>query len=438
VGGWEEIEMLFRAVGAICGVYCILHLFWAASDDDYFGLEVTSRSWWAKALGRTNVGVLIVGAGFLGISVSEGLKSGMPAWWGAEVDGEFIPYREGFYSLGIILGILIFSFLIHRINTRMPWDLARDIDEWRKVSWTPFVSKNLERRGAVWRLCRMALDQLKKDKEQQSSWRNDLSLDKEIGREFRNGEALPLMVVIPAGEFLMGSPDNEKDRSGDEGPVREVRIPHPLAVGKYPVTVGEFRRFVEATGHDTGASAFVWTGSEWEDEPGRGWRSPGFAQDDNHPVTYVNWNDAVAYAAWITKVTGRPYRLLSEAEWEYACRAGTQTRYAFGDEIDADKANFDLNKIGTTPVGSFPGNAFGLYDMHGNVWEWCQDCRTDNYQGAPNYGFAWTIGDRFSRVLRGGCYGSTPQHLRSAKRYWNASTARSGSWGFRLARDLEG
>jgi formylglycine-generating enzyme required for sulfatase activity len=256
------------------------------------------------------------------------------------------------------------------------------------------------------------------------------------GAEFRDGEGLPLMVTIPAGTFRMGSPDNEKDRSGDEGPVREVRIPQPLAVGKYPVTVGEFRRFLEATGHDTGASAYVWDGIEWKDTPGRGWRSPGFGQDDNHPVTCVNWHDAVAYAAWIAKVTGKEYRLLSEAEWEYACRAGTQTRYAVGDEISADKANFNRNKNGTTPVGAYPANAFKLHDMHGNVWEWCQDCWNANYNGAPTNGSAWTTGDCSLRVVRGGSWNSDPNGLRSANRHGDTSANRDDDNGFRLARTV--
>jgi len=256
------------------------------------------------------------------------------------------------------------------------------------------------------------------------------------GAEFRDGEGLPLMVTIPAGTFRMGSPDNERDRSGDEGPIREVRIPKPLAVGKYPVTVGEFRRFVEATGHDTGASAYVGDGKEWKDTPGRGWRSPGFAQDDNHPVTCVNWHDAVAYAAWIAKVTGKDYRLLSEAEWEYACRAGTTTRYAFGDEIGADRANFNGNKKGTTPVGAYPANAFKLHDMHGNVWEWCQDCWNANYNGASSDGSAWTAGDCSQRVLRGGSWSGIPRSLRSAARSRSGPSNRYYYGGFRLARTV--
>ena len=149
-----------------------------------------------------------------------------------------------------------------------------------------------------------------------------------------------------------------------------MRIEYPLAVGKFPVTVGEWKKFIAATGHDTGNSAYVCDGKEWKDTPGRGWASPGFAQDDGHPVTCVNWNDAEAFTAWMAKLTGQSYRLLSEAEWEYACRAGTTSRYAFGDQITSAQANFNRDKGGTSPVGEYPANKFGLQDMHGNVWEW--------------------------------------------------------------------
>jgi formylglycine-generating enzyme required for sulfatase activity len=256
------------------------------------------------------------------------------------------------------------------------------------------------------------------------------------GAEFRDGEGLPLMVTIPPGVFRMGSPHDEVDRHDSEGPVREVRIPQPLAVGKYPVTVGEFERFIDATGHDTGTSAFISNGSSWKDTRGRGWRSPGFALEDNHPVTCVSWHDAVAYTEWIAKVTGRPYRLLSEADWEYACRAGTQTPYAFGNEISAAQANFNRRKNGTTAVGSYASNAFKLHDMHGNVWEWCQDCWTDNYAAAPLDGAARITGDCSMQVLRGGSWSSAPHALRSAFRNRNIPAIRDFNWGFRVARTL--
>lgn len=256
------------------------------------------------------------------------------------------------------------------------------------------------------------------------------------GAEFRDGEGLPLMVTLPQGSFRMGSPDTEKDRQANEGPVRDVRIAYPLAVGKYPVTVGEFRRFIEATGHDTGQSAFVWTGSEWKKTPGRGWRDPGFRQDDSHPVTCVSWEDAQAYVAWATNLSGTPYRLLSEAEWEYACRAATTTRYAFGDKIGPGSANFYNIKGGTTPAGAYPANAFGLCDMHGNVSEWTKDCWNETYKGAPSDGSAWTSGDCSCRVVRGGSWGGDPRLLRSADRLEVSTSNRISGLGFRVAKTL--
>lgn len=238
------------------------------------------------------------------------------------------------------------------------------------------------------------------------------------GAEFRDGEGLPLMVTIPPGKFVMGSPESEEGRRDDEGPQREVTISYPLAVGKFPVTVGEWKKFLAAVG--------------------RRWASSGLPQDDNHPVVRVNWNDAEAFSDWANQqLPAGPYRLLSEAEWEYACRAGTSTPYFFGDAISSAQANFDNAKGGTTPVGAYPANNFGLHDMHGNVWEWCMDCWYSSYNGAPNDGSASTTQHCSIRVLRGGGWSYNPQLLRSATRYWiSPSTGRDPNVGFRLARTL--
>ncbi|MFN7056725.1 SUMF1/EgtB/PvdO family nonheme iron enzyme [Hyphomonas sp.] len=255
------------------------------------------------------------------------------------------------------------------------------------------------------------------------------------GTEFRDGEGLPLMVTLPQGSFRMGSPDTEKDRQANEGPVHDVRIGYALAVGKYPVTVGEFRRFIEAKGHDTGNSAFTWgVGAGWHNTIGRGWSRPGFVQDDSHPVTCVSWQDAQAYVAWAAEQVALPYRLMSEAEWEFACRAGTNTRYAFGDNLAVDIANFGKSNGGTTRVSSFSSNAFGLCDMHGNVWEWTQDCAYSSHAGAPSDGSARTNGEGTARIVRGGSWNSYPELLRSAYRKWEDSTTRSYNIGFRVAR----
>lgn len=267
------------------------------------------------------------------------------------------------------------------------------------------------------------------------------------GREFRDGDG-PLMVVIPDGEFMMGSPPEEKERRDSEGPHHLVRIAKPFAVSKYPITVGEWKSFIAATGHFMGDSAWAYDGKDWKDTNGRGWADPGFQQNDRHPVTCVNWQDAAAYAAWLAKKTGHTYRLLSEAEWEYSCRAGTDTPFHFGRTITPDQANYDGNftydggpkkgayKKGTTPVGSYPANAFGLHDCHGNVWEWVQDCWNENYNGAPTDGTAWATGDCDRRVVRGGSWDFVPQLLRSATRFGDDRSNRNGNLGFRLARTL--
>ena len=192
----------------------------------------------------------------------------------------------------------------------------------------------------------------------------------QVGDTFRDCATCPKMVVLPAGKFMMGSPEGERGRDDDEGPQHQVTIPKPFAVGKYEVTVGQYAKFVRETKHKTGNC----------DLPeGQSWRDPGFKQTNNHPVTCVNWDDASTYAYWLSVKTGHEYRLLTEAEWEYAARAGTTTAYHFGRAILGNQANYNRNNEGTKAVGSFPANAFGLHDMHGNVWEWMEDFWHDNY-----------------------------------------------------------
>jgi len=151
----------------------------------------------------------------------------------------------------------------------------------------------------------------------------------------------------------------------------------------------------------------------------------------------VNWHDAQAYAAWLREQSGgKAYRLLSEAEWEYCCRAGTTSAYSTGDEITPAQANFGLNSKGTTPVSRFPPNAWGLRDMHGNVWEWCEDNWHPNYEDAPEDGSAWKGGNASSRVLRGGSWSGIPRVLRSADRDGYPPDFRDDDVGFRVARTL--
>lgn len=247
------------------------------------------------------------------------------------------------------------------------------------------------------------------------------------GQTFRDhlktGAEGPLMVVIPAGRFLMGSPPDEPQRSDREGPQHEVRIARPFALGAYAVTFEDYERFCDDTKR-----------TKPEDEAwGRGRR----------PVINVSWEDAQAHCAWLSKQTGRAYRLPSETEWEYTCRAGTATPFHFGATITTDQANFNGNhtyngsakgqyRKQTAPVGSFPPNAFGLYDMQGNVWEWCQDTWQNSYQGVPTDGSAWEVGGEKFRVLRGGSWGDDPGYCRAASGKYGAPVYRNRDVGFRV------
>ena len=272
------------------------------------------------------------------------------------------------------------------------------------------------------------------------------------GSTFHDCDQCPEMVVIPAGRFQMG------DVSGhdDERPVHEVTISKLFAVSKYEVTKGEFADFVEATGYDTGNTCWTWDEEEgWEERSGVGWRNPGFSQTDRHPVVCVSWEDAKKYVEWVSRETGQAYRLLSEAEWEYVARAGTTTRwywgesetgqcrYANGADLQAKKHNSkwtvaecDDGYYQTSPVGSFQANAFGVFDTAGNVWEWVEDCWNDHYQGAPEDGRAWTSGDCSRRVLRGGSWDDSPGNVRPANRDWYNPGIRADYDGFRIARTL--
>ena len=241
------------------------------------------------------------------------------------------------------------------------------------------------------------------------------------GQTFRDplqsGGEGPLLTVIPAGRFLMGSPESEPGRDDDEGPQHEVIIAQPFALGVYAVTFSEYDRFCEATGKET-PSDYGW---------GR----------ENRPVVDVSWHDVQVYCGWLSKQTGQSYRLPSEAEWEYACRAGTKTPFYTGKTINSDQANSGRKHEKTLPVGSFAPNAFGLYDMHGNVWEWTQDCWHENYQNAPVDGSVWLEangGDCSRRVVRGGSWFDDPQGLRSADRSWNGTDEADDFLGFRIAR----
>ena len=242
----------------------------------------------------------------------------------------------------------------------------------------------------------------------------------------KDGGQGPQMVVLPAGTFRMGSPATESGRHDDEGPVRSVTIGRPLAMGRFEVTFEDYDRCVSAK-KCTRPGAWGW---------GRGKR----------PVISVSWADARKYAAWLSAQTGNRYRLPTEAEWEYAARAGTTTAYSWGDGIRCAQANYARFKGGlcaatgkarTAAVGAYAANAFGLYDMHGNVWEWVEDCYVNTYKDAPSDGGARTGTAKCkARVLRGGSWNYYPRHLRSAFRGSTAPASRSNDDGFRLVREL--
>ena len=258
------------------------------------------------------------------------------------------------------------------------------------------------------------------------------------GESFRDLDNGPEMVIVPAGEFWMGSKDGEGDAY--EHPRHKVKIPASFAVGKYPVTVAEYMAGVKAGGCkplewlDKGSKYNIETGSD-----GRYKKLGDALKGDRFPIVGVSWDDTKAFAAWLASKTGKAYRLLSEAEWEYACRAGTESAYCFGsDESQLDLyAWYSANSGGKThPVGEKLPNEWRLHDMHGNVWEWCEDCWNGNYLNAPANGLAclaWTRGSHKYRVLRGGSWDYDPQVLRAARRNYFNPGYRNYNIGFRVA-----
>ncbi|MBM3515598.1 MAG: formylglycine-generating enzyme family protein [Alphaproteobacteria bacterium] len=269
----------------------------------------------------------------------------------------------------------------------------------------------------------------------------------------------PVLVIVPAGQFVMGSPADDPQREQDEGPARQVTIAKPLAMGKFEVTRAEFAAYVQATGVKLGEKCMVWTGDKIEIVDGKSWRDPLIVQGEDHPVVCVTWREAAAYAAWLAARTGLNYRLPSEAEWEYAARGGTQSPYAFpgGEESACAHGNIgdetakpavpkwrtaactDGVGFGTAAVGSYRANAYGLHDMIGNVWEWMADCYRPDLTGAPHDGSAWGSGGECGTVVdRGGGFSSLiPGNLRPANRSRAPSPDNAAySLGFRVVRDL--
>ncbi|MDX2201589.1 MAG: formylglycine-generating enzyme family protein [Hyphomicrobiaceae bacterium] len=253
------------------------------------------------------------------------------------------------------------------------------------------------------------------------------------GSTFKDCASCPEMVVVPPGEFMMGSAETERGRSPNEGPQRKVTIAQAFAVGKVEVTFAQWDDCVKEGGCTVRPEDSGW---------GRGRR----------PVINVAWGDAKQYVAWLAKKTGKPYRLLSEAEWEYAARAQTKWNpapppFSTGATITYQQANYDANfsygrpnggiyRQKTVDTGTMPKNAFGLHEMHGNVWEWVEDCYRDSYARAPSDGSAVEERNCKLRILRGGSWNYQPVALRAAYRYATFPELRVNQAGFRVARSL--
>ncbi len=311
------------------------------------------------------------------------------------------------------------------------------------------------------------------------------------GATFRDCTDCPEMVVVPAGTFRMGS---TKDRalSEFETPRHEVRIVTDFAVARLEVSRGQFAAFVKETGYAAfqgkGCGVLRHSDLQWLQDEARDWRNPGFEQGDDHPAVCVSWDDAKAYADWMAKKTGKPYRLLSEAEWEYAALAGSRGHRPWGDDEKAACAHANVwdetyekvrglpirgdrapgtgtgpairDRAGnpfkgkqtkewfleyhwcadaylfTSPTGKYSANAYGLHDMIGNAWEWVEDCLNATYSGAPDDGSAWQSGNCDLRVLRGGSWSAVPADARAVQRYLRPKSARRADMGFRIARAL--
>ena len=280
-----------------------------------------------------------------------------------------------------------------------------------------------------------------------------------------DGAPLMELVVIAAGTFRMGSPPNEAGRSKREGPQVDIVFPAPFAIALTEVTVGQFRKFVAATGYITDeekrgvGDVFDAKDGRIVDKVGINWRHE-FAGDeaqDYHPVIRVSWNDAVAFTTWLSDESGQHYRLPSEAEFEYALRAGSTTRYWWGDRtpgrrvenLTGDREQFKKlrwpvafryysdNFWGPAPVGTFPANPFGLHDMGGNAAEWVADCHTQSLADQPTDGSPKTTGDCAMRVFRGGAWGYAPPLARSAYRNAAKSSHSTTMLGFRVALDVD-
>ena len=291
------------------------------------------------------------------------------------------------------------------------------------------------------------------------------------GRAFRDCANCPQMMPLPAGSFTMGITAAEEvqrgmpaAQAGKSEPLTRITFARSFAMGVTPVTVAEFRVFVDETGYKAPTSCTTQYMNDghfiYEEARGFSWRSPGFAQDDRHPVVCVSAIDAEAYAAWLSRKTGKSYALPNEAQYEYATRAGTTTAFFWGDTFDAKACEYsnqpDLDQgramgnvpmgpkyrfqcsdgyAWTSPVANYKPNPWGLYDMQGNIWEWTSDCFNNTLAGQPADGSTRTTGDCDARSSRGGSYGNASFSTYAAIRAPRNASYVGHSWGFRVVRN---
>jgi len=276
------------------------------------------------------------------------------------------------------------------------------------------------------------------------------------GAVFQDCADCPEMVVVPPGSFKMGFDGGEEGRY--EGPIRDISIEYSFAAGRTEVTQAQYAEFVASTGHNSGTGCAIWNGETWYHTPGADWRDPGYGRDPapNEPVSCVTWWDAEAYTLWLKAKTGKRYRLLNESEWEYAARAGVTGTYTWGDDpnggcevanhYDVSGTNPNIAFVpvtcddgfaGVAPVGSLKPNAFGLYDMTGNVWEWVEDCYVMPIPPEPTDGSSVQASETCDRrAVKGGAWPSSLFWQRPTFRGRDPEDRISHIFGFRIARDL--
>ena len=288
--------------------------------------------------------------------------------------------------------------------------------------------------------------------------------EEKLAEQITNGVGIRLKLIKP-GMFLMGSPNGEEGRLDEEGPQHEVEITKPFYMGVYPVTRGQFAAFVKDADYKTeaetdgrGGEGYNAATGNSEQEPEYTWRNPGFVQTDDDPVVEVTWNDAEKFCEWLSRKEKKTYGLPTEAQWEYACRAGTTTRFWCGDTDASLQGNANVADASlrekfpasaswavawndgypfTSPVGVFKANPWGLYDMHGNVWQWCADYYDPKYyQNSPNKD-PQNLLETDARVLRGGSWDGYPRNCRAAFRFRIAPGVRDNHFGCRVALCLD-